>query len=72
MDTFSLNDLIKIKTCYKSATDTILDIMLPNKMRSFYKTSTVKTGVSDYHKMIVTCLKAHFKKLPPKKIIYRD
>ena len=66
MDTFSLNNLIKVKTRYKSATATILDIMLANKMRSFQKTSTVTTGISDCHKMIVTCLKAHFKKLPPK------
>ena len=28
--------------------------------------------LSDFHKMIVTSLKAHFKKLPPKKIVYRD
>ena len=27
MDTFFLNNLIKSKTCYKSATSTILDIM---------------------------------------------
>ena len=72
MDTFSLNNLIKVKTCYKSATGTILDIMLTNKMRSFQKTSNVTTGISEYHKLIVTCPKAHFKKLPPKKIVYRD
>ena len=35
MDTFSLNNLIKVKTCYKSATGTIVDIMLTDKMRSF-------------------------------------
>ena len=69
---FSLNNLIKVKTCYKSATDSILDIMLTNKMRSFQKSSTATTGLSDCHKMIVICLKAHFKKLPPNKIVYRD
>ena len=47
-------------------------IMLMSKMRCFQKTSTVATGSSDRHKMIVTCLKAHFKKLPPKKIAYRN
>ena len=41
-------------------------------MRSFQKTSTVTTGISDYHKIIVICLKVRFKKLPPKKIVYRD
>ena len=53
MDTFSLNNLTKVKTCFKSATGTTLDIMLTNKMRSFQKTSTVTTGISDCHKMIV-------------------
>ena len=72
MDTFSLNYLIKVKTCYKSATGTILDIMLTKKMRSFQKTSVVTTGISDCHKMIVTCLKTNFKKLLPKKIVYID
>ena len=46
--------------------------MLTNKMRSFKKTSTVTTVISDCHKMIITCLKAHFKELPPKTIVYRD
>ena len=67
----SLNNLIKVKTCYKSATGTLIDIMLTNKMKIFQKTSTVTTGISDCHTMIVTCLKAH-KKFPPKKIVYRD
>ena len=71
MDTFSLINLIKAKTCYKSATGTILDIMLANKIRSLQKTNTVTTCISDCRKMIVTCLKAHFKKLPPKKVVYR-
>ena len=66
MDTFLLKNLIKVKTSYKSATGTILDIMLTNKMRSFQKTSTVTTGISDCN------LKAQFKKLSPKKIVYRD
>ena len=66
MDTFLPKNLIKVKASYKSATGTILDIMLTNKMRSFQKTSTVTTGISDCN------LKAHFKKLSPKKIVYRD
>ena len=64
MDNFSQNNVIKVKTCYKSAVSTISDIMLRNKIRSFQKTSTVTTGITDCHKMIATCLKANFKKLP--------
>ena len=47
MDTFSLSNLIKVKTCYRSASGTILDSMLMNKMRNLQKTSTVTTGISD-------------------------
>ena len=72
MDSFSLSNLIKVKTCCKSGTCTILDIILTNKMRSIQKSSTVTTGISDCHKMIVTCIKAHLKKLPAKKTVYRD
>ena len=67
MHSFSLNNLLKVKLCYKSATSTILHIMLINKLRSFQKNSTVTSRISDRHKMIVISLK-----LPPKKIVYRD
>ena len=46
--------------------------MLTNKPHCFQKTSTVVTGLSDFHKMIISCLKTTFKKIPPKKIIFRD
>ena len=44
--------------------------MITNKPRSFYNTSAVTTSLSDCHKLILPCLRAHFKRLPPKKIIY--
>ena len=71
-DLFALSNLVNVKTGTKSVYGTTLDIMLTNKPRSFYNTSAVTTGLSDYHKLILSCLRAHFKRLPPKKIIYRD
>ena len=70
MDIFSLNDFIKVETLQNLlTTGTVLSyIMLTNKMRSFQKINTVTTGISDCHKMIVTCLNAHLKKHLPKKI----
>ena len=38
----------------------------------FQNTKTVETGLSDFHKMTVTVLKAAFKKSVPKIITYRD
>ena len=66
MDNVSLNNLLQICFWYYPI------IMLMSKMRCFQKTSTVATGNSDRRKMIVTCLKAHFKKLLSKKIAYRN
>ena len=70
-DLFALSNLVNVKTGTKSVYGTTLDIMLTNKPRSFYNTSAVTTGLSDCHKLILSCLRAHFKRLPPNKIIYR-
>ena len=69
---FALSNSVNVKTCTKSVCGTSLDIMLTNKPRSFYNTSAVATGLSDCHKLILSNLRAHFKRLPPKKTIYRD
>ena len=57
VDTFSLSNLINRKTCHKNVSGTTIDIMLTNKPHCFQKTSTVVTGLSDFHKMIISCLK---------------
>ena len=50
-----------------------IDVMLTNKPRSFYKTSTIETGLSDHHKLVVTFLRSHQSfKLKPKHITYRN
>ena len=54
LDNFSLQNIVNLNTCFKSVSGTILDIMLTNRPRCFQKTSTVTTGVSDCHKMVVT------------------
>ena len=45
---------------------------MTNRKRCFQGTSIIETGLSDHHCLIVSCLKSHFKKLAPKKLIYRD
>ena len=71
-DTFSLSNLVNRKTCHKNLSGTTIDIMLTNRPNCFQKTSTVVTGLSDFHRMIISCLKTTFKKLPPKKTIFKD
>lgn len=43
-----------------------------NSYRSFKVTKTVSTGLSDFHKMIVTVMKTTVPKAKPKIIKYRD
>ena len=46
--------------------------MLTNYSHCFQKTSAFITGLSDFHIMIISCLKTTFKKILPKKITFRD
>ena len=57
---YSLNSLIHC-----------IDLMLTNKPRSFQTKCVIKTGLSDFHR-IISVLKMHFRKLPPKVINDRD
>ena len=69
----NLKKLTHEPTCFKSLTNrTCIDLILTNRKRSFQNTCIVETGLSDFHKMMLTVLKTFFKKSPPKFIFYRD
>ena len=46
-------------------------LFLTNRSRSFQNTSTIETGTSDFHKLIVTVLKMFYKKQKPETIQYK-
>ena len=46
--------------------------MLTSSYRSFQNSCAIETGLPDFHKMIVTVMKAYFQKQKPKVITYRD
>ena len=72
-DLYGMKSLIRIPTCYKNpANSTCIDLMLTNSNRSFQNSCTIETGLSDFHKMIVTVLKIYFQKREAKVINYRD
>ena len=59
--------------CYKNpANPSCIDLILTTLPRSFQNSSVLETGLSDFHKMIVTVLKTTFQRLPPKIRNYRD
>ena len=47
-------------------------LMLTNRNRSLQNSCVIDTGLSDFHKMTVTLLTSHLKKLKPKILPYRD
>ena len=50
----------------------LIDVILTNKKRSFQNSGTVAAGVSDYHKMALTAMRANYERLKPTKIQYRS
>ena len=71
-DAFSLINLGTDSTCFKSNKSSLIDLMLTNKPKSFYKSHSFVTGLSDCHKLIVSFLRTSFQKLPSKFLIYRN
>ena len=70
---YDLQNLIKDPTCYKNASNpSSIDVILTNRKNSFQNSMTIETGLSDYHKMIITVLKVHFKKKEPITIKFRS
>ena len=71
LDSNSLTNLIKTKTCFKGK-GSCIDLILTNMKFSFKFTSTYETGISDHHHMVYTILKTCFQNTEPKLLNYRD
>ena len=62
-DVYNLKNLIKVPACFKNPErPTRIDFMLTRSYRSFQNSCAIETGLSDFHKMIVTILKTYFQK----------
>ena len=72
MDAFTLVNLIKNPTCYKSDSPRCIDLIMTNCKSHFHNTTNIETGLSDFHVMILSILKGDFIKRGPKIIAYRD
>ena len=69
---YNLTNIVKDKTCFKSIENpSCIDLVLTNNSHSFQHTQAICSGLSDYHKMVVTVLKNTFRKSKPKEIFYR-
>ena len=65
--------MVKEKTCFKSIENpSCIDLFLTNHSNSFQSTTTIASGLSDFHKLVVTVLKTTFSKAKPQVISYRS
>ena len=60
-------------TCFKNPDNpSCIDLILTNCSRSIQNSGVIETGLSDFHKLVVTVMKTTFKKSKPKIITYRS
>ena len=72
MNEFGLYNLIKDKTCFFRDNESSIDVILTNTAKKFFNSTTFELGISNCHKMVGTCLRAHVSRLKSKKITYRS
>ena len=69
---YNLRNIVKEPTCFKNPENpSCIDLFLTNRPRCFQNTVAVETGISDFHKTLVTVLKVFYKKQKPNIIQYR-
>ena len=76
-DTFlyqhELTSINRNRTCCKNPNNpSCIDHILTNSPKSFFKTETVFTGLSDFHKLVLSVFKLHFSKVKAKEISHRN
>ena len=70
---YHLLNLIKDPTCFKNPDKpSCIDLLLTHFLKSFLKSQTLETDLSDFHKSMLTVLKIHYKKQKPFVVTYRD
>ena len=67
----NLVNLVKTNTSFKGS-GSCIDLILKNRKYSFKNNTSYETGLSDYHRMILTLLKTTFQQKKPKCLIDRD
>ena len=65
--------MVNKPTCYKNPDRlSCIDLVLTNCLRSFQNSCVIETGLSHFHKMVVTVMKTTYRKLEPRIVYYRD
>ena len=73
MKVYNLKILLKGSICFRNSDKrTCISLILINKSKSFQAIQIIETGISDFHRMVMTVLKVYFKKKGPSVIQYCD
>ena len=73
LNNFDAKNIVKMKTCFKSLDNpSCIDLFITNSPKRFYGTTTLTTGLSDFHQLVVTIMRTTFPKSNPKVIKYRN
>ena len=62
-DTVDLHNLTKVSTCEMNESSTSIDLI--NNKHNFKHTHAFEIGLSDFHKVVVTCFKSTYQRLRP-------
>ena len=66
-------NIVKEPTCFKSLSNpSCIALVITNSFSNFQNTKAISTGLSDFHKMVVSVLKHTFHRSVPKELVYRD
>ena len=71
-DLFNLTNLIRYETCFTKDHKSTTDLVIPNKPKCFQNTCITETGLSGFHKLILTFFKIQITRLKPKIIFCRN
>ena len=72
---FEMNakNIVKETICYKILSNpSCIDLVITSSSSSFQNTIAISTGLSDFHKMVITVLKQTLQRSSPKEFVYRD
>ena len=68
---YEVKIIIHQSICYKSPTNpSCIDLFLTNSPNSSQKSAVVETGLSDFHKLIITVMKSYSPKPTPNIVTY--
>ena len=68
-ESYFLENIVKKPTCFKNlAKSTCIYLIITNKPGMFQNGKTYETGLSDFHKLVVSTMKPSYKKRLPRTI----